>query len=74
MSNNIKHYIKKNGLQNTYIAQQLGCHRTEISQWIAGKRKPSRDRLKKLARILRCRMQDLIENIEFKVTYEVKED
>ena len=74
MGNHIKHYINKSGLKNKYITEQLGCHRTEISQWISGRRKPSRDRLKKLAQILKCRMSDLIENIEFKVTYDIKED
>ena len=39
--NNIKEYIKKSGYKNEFIAQEIGCHHTEISQWIAERRKPS---------------------------------
>ena len=50
--NKIKQYIKKSGYKNEFIAQELGWHKTEISQWIAERRKPTHERLKKLCEIL----------------------
>lgn len=73
--NNIKEYIKKSGYKNDFLSQELGCHKTEISQWIAGRRQPSHERLKKLCTILksspkikRCNMSDLLPNIKFTKT------
>ena len=73
--NKIKEYIKKSGYKNEFIAQELGCHHTEISQWIAERRKPSHERLKKLCnllltspRIKKCNMKDLLPNIKFTKT------
>ena len=65
MENNIKLYILKSGLKNYYIAREIGCHETEISQWIAGRRNPSHDRLKKLSQLLKCNMSDLVPNLKF---------
>ena len=69
--NNVKLYILKSGLKNRFLAQELGCHETEISQWIAGRRKPSHERLKKLSKLLKCNMSDLIPYITYsrKVVY-----
>ena len=73
--NKIKEYIKRSGYKNEFIAQELGCHKTEISQWIAERRKPSHERLKKLCDILKsspkirkCNMKDLLPNIKFTKT------
>ena len=69
--NHIKERITDSGLKNHYIARELGCHKTEISQWIAERRRPSHNRLKKLSKLLKCRMSDLIPNLKFsrKVVY-----
>lgn len=74
MSNNIKEYIQKSGLKNKFIANKIGCHNTEISQWISGGRTPTRERLKMLAQILNCRMIDLFPDIKFKMTYKINKE
>ena len=73
MPNNIKEYIQKSGLKNKFIANKIGCLKTDISQWIAGRRKPNRERLKMLAHLLNCRMSDLFPNIEYKVKVNYKD-
>ena len=50
--NNIKEFIAKSGLKNTFIAKQIGCHHTDISAWIGGYKRPNNERLKVLASIL----------------------
>tara|TARA_Y100001963_G_C6582536_1_gene354131 strand:- start:214 stop:459 length:246 start_codon:yes stop_codon:yes gene_type:complete len=71
-SNNINKHIAKSGLKKTFIAEQIGVHRTDISNWISGNRKPNRERLRLLARILKCNMSDLYESGEFRTTYNIK--
>ena len=67
--NNIKEYIEKSGYKSNHIAKQVGCFPSDISHYIAGKRMPNRERLKKLSKILKCRMKDLYPNIKYSVTY-----
>ena len=74
MPNNIKNYIQKSGVKNTYIANQLGCHKTEISQWIADRRTPNHKRLRMLAHLLKCRMLDLYPSIKFNRTYKLNNE
>ena len=69
--NNIKKYIDKSGYKSNYIANQVGCFPSDISHYIAGNRMPNRERLKKLSKILKCRMKDLYPNIKYSVTYKV---
>ena len=61
--NKIIEYILRSGYKNTYIAEQLGVHDTEISQWISGRRTPDRGRVRDLAKLLKCKMTDLYSNI-----------
>lgn len=61
--NNIKECILKSGYKNTYIAEHLGVHDTEISQWISSRRTPDRGKVRELAKLLRCKMSDLYPNI-----------
>tara|TARA_Y100001973_G_C5082298_1_gene273076 strand:+ start:135 stop:368 length:234 start_codon:yes stop_codon:yes gene_type:complete len=75
--NNIKEYINKSGYKVEFIAEQIGCHKTEIAQWSSERRKPTRERLRKLCDILltspkikKCNMKDLLPNIKF--TKEIK--
>lgn len=65
--NRIKHYITKNGLKVKWIAEQIGCHHTEISNWISGRRRPNVHRAIKLANLCSCSVEDLFpmgENID----------
>ena len=63
--NNIKEFITKSGLKNTFIAKQIGCHHTDISAWIGGYKRPNNERLKVLASILNCRQVDLYPCLKF---------
>ena len=54
----LKERILESGYTQNHIARQIGCHFTEVSQWVAGRRVPNRDRKKALARILKCKMSD----------------
>ena len=74
MSNYIKDFVKKEGRNNIWLASKLGCHRTEISQWISGRRKASRERLRKLAHLLKCNMSDLYDSGQFLTTYNINKE
>ncbi len=67
--NNIKEMIKKKGLKNTWVAEQLGCKPCDISNYISGNRKPSHERLVGLARLCGCSVSDLYPSIKRKTTY-----
>lgn len=62
--NNIKEYIEKSGYRSNFIAEKIGCSPSDISHWISGERRPSRERLRLLAKLLRVPMSTLfrIEN------------
>ena len=57
--NRIKELLARNGLKLRWVAEQIGCHPTEISQWIAGRRTPSLPRAIRIANILGCTVEDL---------------
>ncbi len=60
MINNIKKKIKDAGYSMKWLAQnKLDIHHTELSNICAGRRRPSNTTLRKLSRILRCKMSDL---------------
>ena len=64
--NNIKKIIKEKGLKQTYICDKLGINESVLSLIINGKRKPSQDRLKALAKILNVSIKDLYPQVEIK--------
>ena len=57
--NNIKQVIRKKGYLKKYIAEQVGVHPSIISMWISEDRKPSKSRVRKLCKILKCKVLDL---------------
>ncbi len=57
--NRIKELLARKGLTVKWIAKQIGCHATEVSQWIAGRRNPNLIRAIKLADLLDCSVEDL---------------
>ena len=67
--NYIKDMIKKKGLRNNWVAEQLGCKPCDISNYISGNRKPNHERLVSLARLCGCSVSDLYPNIKRKTTY-----
>ena len=60
MINNIKQRIKNAGYSMKWLAKEkLNIHHTELSNICAGRRKPTNSTLRKLSRVLRCKMSDL---------------
>ena len=57
--NRIKELLARNGLKVKWIAEQIGCHPTEVSNWISGRRTPSLPRAIKIASLLGCVVEDL---------------
>ena len=57
--NRIKELLARNGLKVKWVAKQIGCHPTEVSNWIAGRRIPSLQRAIKIASLLECTVEDL---------------
>jgi transcriptional regulator with XRE-family HTH domain len=66
MQNNIKQIIKSKGIKQIYICKELGINESVLSLIINGKRKPSQDRLKALARILNVSIKDLYPDVKIK--------
>ena len=57
--NRIKELLARNGLKVRWVAEQSGCHPTEVSQWSAERRIPSLPRAIKIASLLGCTVEDL---------------
>ena len=57
--NRIKELLARNGLKVKWVAEQIGCHPTEVSNWISGRRTPSLPRAIKIASLLGCAVEDL---------------
>jgi putative transcriptional regulator len=55
----IKKAIQNSGLKQKFVADKLGISEITLSYYISGTRNPSRDRLRDLARICRCKISDL---------------
>jgi len=57
--NNIKQVIWKSGYRKNYIAKEIGVPPSHISMWISEDRKPSSERVRKLCKILNCKVRDI---------------
>lgn len=57
-------YRKKQGLTQKQLAEKLGVTQACIGMWESGNRKPDIITLKKLARILGCTADELLEPIK----------
>ena len=55
----LKEAIQNSGLKQKFIADKLGVSEISISYWVNGTRNPSRDHVRNLAKICRCKMSDL---------------
>jgi transcriptional regulator with XRE-family HTH domain len=55
----IKKLRKKRGLTQKQLAEKLGVQQTTISMWETGANRPNVDMLKPLAKILKCKVEDL---------------
>ena len=64
--NNIKQILSKKGIKQKFVCDKLGINESVLSLIINGKRKPSQERLKALAKILNVSIKDLYPNVEVK--------
>lgn len=60
----LKEYRVKKGYTQTQVAEALGVTPVCITQWESGVRRPNVVLLKKLAELLECTADDLLEPIE----------
>lgn len=60
----LKEYRVKKGYTQTQVAEALGVTPVCITQWENGARRPNVVMLKKLAELLECTADDLLEPIE----------
>ena len=69
--NNIKEVINESGLKAKWIAQEIGCADTDISNYCSEVRSPNHDRLIKLTKILGVTIRDLYPNSRRIITYDL---
>ena len=60
----LKEYRVKKGYTQTQVAEALGVTPVCITQWESGVRRPNVIMLKKLAELLECTADDLLEPIK----------
>ena len=66
-----KEIIEDRGLTQKHIAKKIGVSETDISSYIAGRRRPNHDRLVAMCRLLNCKIVDLYPNSKRQVTYKL---
>ena len=66
-----KEIIEDRGLTQKHIAKKIGVSETDISSYIAGRRKPNHERLVAMCRLLNCKIVDLYPNSKRQVTYKL---
>ena len=57
---NIKAILKEKGMMQKELAQQIGIPAARMSNYISGFRNPGKERLKDIARILECDVEELV--------------
>ena len=60
----LKELRKKNGMTQEKLAKMIEVSSGTVAMWETGKRKPNIITLKKLAHILECTTDELLESIE----------
>lgn len=63
MKNNINYWIEKRGYKKKWVAEQIGVSQNVLSRWINGHSMPSLESALRLAKLLRCKVDDLYELI-----------
>ncbi len=61
MKNNIKYMIKKSGLTQKEVSEKMKIRQATISGWSNGEIIPRLDNAYELAKLLNCKIDDLIE-------------
>jgi|TARA_R100000808_G_C2100485_1_gene117721 transcriptional regulator with XRE-family HTH domain len=57
--NRIKEVIREKGLRGNYICEKTGISTTDLSSYIAERRKPSHEKLILLCRAIGCSIKDI---------------
>ena len=57
--NGIEHMRKQRNMTQSELAQLLGVSQANISQWETGEAMPRADKVRELAKILKCSIDDL---------------
>ena len=60
----LKEKIRSSGLKACFIAETLGIHRVTLSYYCMGERKPKKETLKQIARLIRCKLGDFYDKKE----------
>jgi transcriptional regulator with XRE-family HTH domain len=60
MEKELKAYFKTTGTTQTSLADKLGIHRSQITLWIYGQRRPPRKYLSKLSKITGIPVENLL--------------
>lgn len=63
MKNNIDYWIEKRGYKKKWVAEQLDVSQNVLSRWINGHSNPSLESALRLAKLLKCKVDDLYELI-----------
>ena len=71
MENRIKEIIKREGRKQKWVAQKIGVSETDVSSYIANRRRPNHDRLTAMCKLLNCKIVDLYPNSKRQVTYKL---
>jgi putative transcriptional regulator len=61
MKSLIGHRIEESGLRKGYIADKIGVTRQQLSNWIAGRSYPPMLKAFQLAKLLKCKVDELYE-------------
>jgi len=69
--NQIKEIIKREGRKQKWVAKKIGVSETDISSYIANRRKPNHNRLTAMCKLLNCKIVDLYPNSKRQVTYKL---
>ena len=67
----LKEELKKRGIKQKWLAEKIGVSETDISSYIANRRRPNHKRLTAMCRLLGCRIVDLYPNSKRQVTYKL---
>lgn len=58
---NIKLFRKKLNITQQHLADLIPCDRTAVAKWESGINRPRKSMLPKIAEVLRCSVEDLLD-------------
>lgn len=61
--NTLRKMRQKNNLTQAELAAKLGVNANTVTQWETGARKPNIIMLKRVAKVLNCTTDELLENV-----------